>query len=157
MKTVSNGMFVRFHFKMYSPEGDLLADTEQAPAAYIHGMMQTDPEGLGQFLEGKNEGFVGSMTIENAFGPAMPREEAITVFPKEQLGGNVEKGMMFAANIPGKGEIPMTVMDIRGDDVMVLMGHPLAGMNIPFDVEIVEVRPSTEADIQQLQEQFQEN
>ena len=30
------------------------------------------------------------MTLENAFGPAMPREEAITVFPKEQLGGNVE-------------------------------------------------------------------
>ena len=97
------------------------------------------------------------MTLEQAFGPAMPPEEAITVFPKEQLGGNVEKGMMFAANIPGKGEIPMTVMDIRGDDVMVLMGHPLAGMDIPFDVEIVEVRPSTEADIQQLQAQFQNN
>ncbi|MAA77653.1 MAG: hypothetical protein CL916_00210 [Deltaproteobacteria bacterium] len=157
MKTVSNGTFVRFHFKMYSPEGDLLADTEQSPAVYIHGMMQTDPEGLGLYLEGKKEGFVGSMTLENAFGPAMPHEEAITVFPKEQLGGKVEKGMMFAANIPGKGEIPMTVMDIRGDDVMVLMGHPLAGMNIPFDVEIIEVRPSTEADIQQLQEQFQEN
>ena len=156
MTTVSKGMFVRFHFKMYSPEGDILADTEENPACYIHGMMQTDPEGLGQFLEGKEAGFMGSMTIEKAFGPAMPKEDSVQVFPKDQLGDNVEKGMMFAANIPGKGEIPMTVMDIRGDDVMVLMGHPLAGMNIPFDVEIIEVRPSTEADITQLQQQFGE-
>jgi FKBP-type peptidyl-prolyl cis-trans isomerase SlyD len=154
MKTVAEGMFVRFHFKMYSPEGDILADTENNPTCYIHGMMQTDPEGLGQFLEGKEEGFSGSMTIEKAFGSAMPKEDSVQVFPKEQLGENVEKGMMFAANIPGKGEIPMTVMDIRGDDVMVLMGHPLAGMNIPFDVEIVEVRSSTEDDVAQLREQF---
>ena len=154
MNTVSNGMFVRFHFKMYSPEGDLLADTENNPACYIHGMMKTEPEKLSLFLEGKEEGFIGSTTLVEAFGPALPREEAIMIFPKEQLGDNVEKGMMFAAEIPGKGEIPMTVMEIQGDDVVVLMGHMLAGMDIPFDVEIIEVRPHTEEDIAQLQEQY---
>jgi len=48
----------------------------------------------------------------------------------------------------------MTVMDIQGDDVVVLMGHPLAGYDISFDIEIVEVRPHTQEDIDELRRQF---
>ena len=154
MATISNGMLVRFHFKMYSPEGDILADTGEEPTTYIHGMMQTDPEGLCIFLEGKETGYSGKTIIEKAFGPSVPRDEALQRFPKEQLGGDVQKGMMFAAQIPGKGDIPMTVMDIQGDDVIVLMGHPLAGYDISFDIEIVEVRPHTQEDIDELRRQF---
>ena len=154
MATISDGMLVRFHFKMYSPEGDVLADTGEEPTTYIHGMMQTDPEGLCQFLAGKEAGYTGRTIIEQAFGPSIPREEALQRFPKEQLGENVQKGMMFAAQIPGQGDIPMTVMDIQDDQVIVLMGHPLAGYDIPFDIEVIEVRPHTQADIEELQRQF---
>ena len=41
----------------------------------------------------------------------------------------------------------VTVTAINGDDVTVDANHPLAGVELHFDVEIVEVRDATEEEI----------
>ena len=152
MTTVSNGQYVSFHFKMFSMQGDLLGSSEGAePMSYIHGMMQTEPIGLGEFLDGKEAGFTGSSVLppDKAFGEQLLKpEESLTQIPLSDLGDNVQKGMMFMANVGAKGELPMTIMDIQGENAIVLLGHPLAGHSIRFDVEVVTVRDATDADIQ---------
>ena len=151
MSTVENGKYVSFHFKMYTMQGDLIADSEGSePMSYIHGQMQTEPIGLGEFLEGKEVGFSGSSVLppEKAFGEQMlSPEESLTQIPLSEFGGSAQKGMMFMANVGDKGEIPMTIMDIQGDVAIVLMGHPLAGYSVRFEVEIVTVRDATAGDI----------
>ena len=150
MNIVGNGKYVSFHFKMYTMQGDLIADSEGSqPMSYIHGIMQTEPIGLGEFLEGKEEGFTGSSVLppEKAFGEQMlSPEESLTQVPLADLGENVQKGMMFMANIGEQGEIPMTIMDVQENVAIVLLGHPLAGHSIRFDVEIVTVRDATKED-----------
>jgi FKBP-type peptidyl-prolyl cis-trans isomerase SlyD len=39
------------------------------------------------------------------------------------------------------------VTDIDGDNVTLDLNHPLAGMNLNFDVEIIEVREATEEEL----------
>jgi FKBP-type peptidyl-prolyl cis-trans isomerase SlpA len=43
----------------------------------------------------------------------------------------------------GEGELPGVVIDIGDDSVRVDFNHPLAGRNIIFKVEIVEVSPNS--------------
>ena len=152
MHRVQNNMLVSFHFKMYTPDGTLIADTEgQDPMTYIHGVMSTEPPGLADFLQDKEQGYQGNFVIEKAFGEALPAEQSMQSLPLHELGENVQKGMMFAAEMNGK-ELPMTVMDIQGDQAIVLMGHPLAGYDISFSVDIQEVRPSTPQDLEALKD-----
>ena len=149
MNTVSDGQLITFHFRMYSTSGDLLGETGETPLSYVHGQMQTEPVGLGEYLEGKAEGFSGRVTLppEKAFGEPLPKAESVQKFPKSELGDQVSKGMMFMATVPGKGEIPMMVMDVQEEDVIVLLGHPLAGHHITFDVDIISVRTPTPEDL----------
>ena len=153
MHTIEEGMLVQFHFKMYTPDGECLADTEDKPMTYIHGMMGTEPPALGAHLEGKHIGYQSRFTIPNAFGERLPPEQARTQIPVEQLGEDIQKGMMFAASV-GDKEIPMMVMEVRNGMADILMGHPLAGFDITFDVEILEVRPATQDDVAAIQQEL---
>jgi FKBP-type peptidyl-prolyl cis-trans isomerase SlyD len=54
----------------------------------------------------------------------------------------IEVGMQFHADVSsGSGEV--TIVKIDGDDITIDGNHPLAGMALTFDVEVVDVRPAT--------------
>ena len=55
----------------------------------------------------------------------------------------------------GDKEIPMTIMDIQNDQAIVLLGHPLAGHSVRFDVEVVTVRDSNPEDLAFFQSAFE--
>ena len=93
--------------------------------------MQTDPS---LFFEGKEEGYSGRTIIEQALG--RPSQEEATI-PERAVGGEVGKNDSPPES-PGKGDIPLTVMDIQGDDVIVLMGTSLDTTS-PSNIEIIEV------------------
>jgi len=45
------------------------------------------------------------------------------------------------------GPIPFTIMEVTESNVKLDANHPLAGMNLHFEVEIVEVRAATDEEI----------
>jgi FKBP-type peptidyl-prolyl cis-trans isomerase SlyD len=55
----------------------------------------------------------------------------------------VKEGMKFST---GKGDV-VTVTEIAVDSVTVDANHPLAGVELNFSVEIVEVRNATQEEI----------
>ncbi len=57
-------------------------------------------------------------------------------------GMDVQPGMSFRATTDD-GEQSVVVLDVTDDEVIVDGNHPLAGMDLTFDVEIVEVREAT--------------
>ena len=65
--------------------------------------------------------------------------------PREAFQGvdQIEPGMQFQANTP-EGVQVITVKAVSGETVTVDANHPLAGQDLNFDVEIVEVREATE-------------
>ena len=84
--------------------------------------------------------------MEEAYGPR--QEEAMQEVPKSQFPPEIklEKGMQLAAQGP-QGVIPVVVQEIKGDNVVVDFNHPLAGKDLTFEVEIVDVREATKEEL----------
>jgi len=58
----------------------------------------------------------------------------------------LEPGTIIGFDTPSGEEVPGTIQGLEDDVVVVDFNHPLAGYEITFDVEILEVRESAAAD-----------
>lgn len=43
--------------------------------------------------------------------------------------------------------MPFVIKEINGDDVKIDFNHPLAGKNLDFEIELVDVRDATEEEL----------
>jgi peptidylprolyl isomerase len=104
--------------------------------------------GAGQMISGFDAGVEG-MTVgdkktiqiapEHAYGPR--DEEAIIEFPAENVPEDMqlEAGMQLTLRNQHGQPIPVVVMEVRGDVVVMDANHMLAGKDLVFDVELVEI------------------
>jgi peptidylprolyl isomerase len=113
--------------------------------------------GRGQIIDGFERAVLGrepgSFVIENvparlAFGER--RESRILRVPLEQLGRGVLPRVGQVLDLPGDGNkrVSGVVLDIAGGKVVVDTNHPLAGKDLTFEIELVELvetRPLNEA------------
>ena len=58
----------------------------------------------------------------------------------------LEEGTQFCADT-ASGEMAITVTEVREDSVIVDANHPLAGMTLHFDVEVLDVRRGTDEEL----------
>jgi FKBP-type peptidyl-prolyl cis-trans isomerase SlyD len=61
---------------------------------------------------------------------------------------SVETGMTFLAQGEGGTEQQVRVTAVSGDEITVDANHPMAGMTLHFEVDIVDVREGTEQEIE---------
>ena len=54
-------------------------------------------------------------------------------------GMKLEKGAMLYLKTPEGQPFPAKVMEIKEETVVLDINHPLAGQDLTFDVEIIEV------------------
>jgi FKBP-type peptidyl-prolyl cis-trans isomerase SlyD len=68
--------------------------------------------------------------------------------PRSNFQGiaDIRPGMQFQAQTPGGARI-VTVTEVDDQNVTVDANHPLAGVDLQFDVTVVEVRPATEEEL----------
>ena len=68
--------------------------------------------------------------------------------PKEMFEGadDLELGMQLRAQTDD-GEQTVIVVGVEENDIIVDGNHPLAGIDLKFDVEILEVRDATEDEL----------
>ena len=80
------------------------------------------------------------LKAEDAFG--MPDEKNIYTVPREKFGTEekLEVGMIMAFDLPDGGETSGVIRQFDEGLVVVDFNHPLAGQDVFFDVEIVEVQ-----------------
>jgi FKBP-type peptidyl-prolyl cis-trans isomerase SlyD len=132
---ITAGTFVSLHVKMFDAQGELLEESDQ-PLVYLHGGSDIFAK-IEQALDGQETGFATSVWLEpeDAFG----EDDA-------KCGQDVDVGMHFEG-VPGQapdGRV-YRVVDLT-DDVAVLDGnHPLAGLALRFDVEVVGVEVASDA------------
>lgn len=136
------------HYKLTSPEGEVLDSSEgKEPLAYLHGHGNIIP-GLEKQLEGKSAGdkLVAEVAAAEAYGehnPALVVEAARSQFPE---GVELQEGMRFQAQTP-QGNRIAEIKKVEGDKVTVDTNHPLAGVDLKFDVKITDVRPASPEEI----------
>lgn len=132
------------HYTLRDNEGTILDTSDgREPLYYLHGAGNLII-GMEEGLEGKVTGDKFQLKIEPAKGygekdPAMTQKVPRSAFADQE----VKKGMKFSTD---RGDV-VTVTDVGLDSVTVDANHPLAGVELSFSVEIVEVRNATEEEI----------
>ena len=142
--TVENGKVVSFHYTLTNAQGDVLDQSQDQPMPYLHGAGNIIP-GLEKELAGKKVGDKLTVKVPAAEAYGEYHEQLVNDVPREAFQGvdQIEPGMQFQANTP-EGVQVITVKAVNGDQVTVDANHPLAGQDLNFDVEIVDVRDATE-------------
>jgi len=146
--TITAKKVASIHYTLKNDDGAVIDSSEgQEPLAYLHGAHNIVP-GLESELEGKVIGDKISVIVEPEQGYGEKSVEMIQVLNKDMFGGidTIEVGMEFHAETP-QGMQVVEVVDVEGDDITIDGNHPLAGQNLHFDVEVVEVRDATEEEL----------
>ena len=129
-------------------DGTLIDQADKdSPFAFILGVGSIIP-GLETALEGKKAGDKINVTIEPAEGYGDRHDDMIQVMSKEMFEGvdEVTPGMQFHAQT-AEGMSVVTVTGVEDDNVTVDGNHPLAGVTLNFDVDVLEVRDPTEEEL----------
>jgi peptidylprolyl isomerase len=74
--------------------------------------------------------------MEDAYGPY--NDYMIQEVPKEQMPGEVEIGTPLQAQTQ-MGTVQFVVKEVKDDVVILDANHPLAGQNLIFELEVLEV------------------
>ena len=146
---ISKDKVVSINYTLKDDEGEILDTSEgRGPLAYIHGSGSIIP-GLETALEGKNQGDKLDVKVAPEDGYGQRDDSQVQVIPKNLFEGveAIEPGMQFQAQSDAGVRI-VTVKDVSEDQVTVDANHPLAGMNLNFNVEVTEVRDATSEELQ---------
>lgn len=141
---ISKNKVVQIHYTLKNKEGQVLDSSANAePLAYIHGIGALIP-GLEKELDGKTQGdkLLAVIAPEDAYGQWDSNKEHVV--SKQGFKGDEElrSGMRVQVDT-GQGHAVAMVTKIEGDAVTLDLNHPLAGMTLHFDVEIMGVRDAT--------------
>ncbi len=141
---ISKDKVAAIHYTLKDNSGNVLDSSEgKQPLYYLHGAGNLIL-GMEEGLDGKVKGdkFLLKVSPEKGYGvkdPNLTQKVPRTAFGDQK----VEKGMQFQTNQGGV----VTVTDVALDGITVDANHPLAGVELNFDVEIVEVREATKDEL----------
>lgn len=146
---IANDMVVAIDYKLSDDDGQVLDSSEgREPLSYLHGAGGIIP-GLERELEGKAVGdeLKVSVSPQDAYGE---RNDALQQdVPREQFDEieDLELGMQFRVN-SNAGPQVITIVKIADDVVTVDGNHPLAGVNLNFEVTVRDIREATAEEIE---------
>lgn len=141
---VANKLAVSIHYTLTNNAGEQLDSSIGAePLVYLHGEGNIIP-GLEHALTGKKVGDKLNVTIAAADAYGEYQADMVQTIPRSMFEGidTIELGMMFEADV-SHGPGIVTVTKIDGDDITIDGNHPLAGEELTFAVEVIDVRPAT--------------
>ena len=137
------------NYTLKNNEGEILDSSDgREPLVYLHGVGALIP-GLENVLEGEGEGSKVSTVIkpEDAYGHRT--DELLHKFPKSGFTGDEEmqEGMRVQLETEN-GPAIAVISNIEGEEVTLDLNHPLAGMELHFDVEVVGIREAQQEEIE---------
>ena len=145
---ISENSVASIHYTLTDGEGKVIDTSEgQEPLAYLHGAGNIIP-GLEKALLGKVVGDKFTVSIPAAEAYGVRDDSMVQELPSNMFSGidNIEVGMEFHAETEHGLQV-VTVTKVEGDNVTIDGNHPLAGVDLNFDVEIIEVRAATEDEL----------
>jgi len=143
MKVAKNAV-VSIHYTLTAPDGQVLDSSSGGePLAYVHGLGNLIP-GLEARLEGHGKGEPFDVTLAAADGYGERDERLVQKIQRNQLPPTIdlELGLELQARGP-QGDLVVTVVAIEDQTVTLDGNHPLAGMELHFVGEIVDVRAAS--------------
>lgn len=141
MKQVKEGDVVRVHYTGKLVSGEQFdSSVDREPLEFTVGAGQMI-KGFDDAMPGMNLGEKKTINIapEDAYGPRS--EEAIIEFPKENVPADMklEPGMPLTLSNQQGQPVPVIVVEVKEDVIILDANHFLAGQELVFDIELVEI------------------
>lgn len=137
---IGPGTRVKLNFSLNLDSGEAIDSTGGKPAEFTVGDGNLLP-GFERAMFGMRAGETGSLNIaaKDAFGPH--NEDNVQRIRRDQFAPDIElsEGVVVSFADAQKAELPGVVNAVTGEYVEVDFNHPLAGRNVVFEVEIIEV------------------
>ena len=146
---IGDKLVVTIHYTLTDESGEVIDSSEGAdPLAYLHGAGNLIP-GLERELLGKTAGASLKTTVspEDGYGEFQP--ELVETVPREAFEDieKIEAGMAFEAEDSDGQARRVVVKEVSDDGITIDGNHPLAGVELNFDVQVVDVREASEEEI----------
>ena len=142
MSQVKNNDTVKIHYTGKLEDGQVFdSSIEREPIEFTIGG--------GQIIPGLEKGLI-DMEVNEKKTIQIPQTEAygdiqkelIQEIPKDQLPQEItpEVGMGLVAKNPDGSERQLRVAEVKEESIIIDANHPLAGKDLIFDVEVVEIK-----------------
>jgi peptidylprolyl isomerase len=141
MQQAKEGNVVKVHYSGRLTDGTLFDSSEgREPLEFT--------VGAGQMIKGFDAGVLGmaigekktlQIAAEDAYGAR--DEEAIIEFPAENIPADMklEPGMQLTLRNQNGQPVSVIVLEVKEEVVIMDANHMLAGQDLVFDVELVEI------------------
>lgn len=141
MASATKGDTVRIHYTGRLSDGTVFDSSEgRDPLEFEVGSGQVIP-GFDNTVEGMEAGEEKTVTIPaaEAYGPR--QDELVLDIPKAQLPDDMAPavGQQLMMQTADGQSFPVVVEGVGEDGISVDANHPLAGKDLTFDIELVEV------------------
>ncbi len=154
---IDKNTVVTLHYRLQQgdDQGDVIEQTfGSEPLVFLYGAGNMIPD-FETNLSGKEPGDKVSFHIghQNAYGEFNP--DAVVTVPIETFTVNgklakelLEVGRRIPMSDQHGNQLNGTIQEVKKDSVVMDFNHPLAGVDLHFDVEIKDVRKATESEVQ---------
>jgi FKBP-type peptidyl-prolyl cis-trans isomerase 2 len=141
MQQVKSGDTVKVHYHGKLTDGTTFDSSEgREPLEF--------EVGSGSVIPGFDTGVTGmqvgdkktiNIPVEEAYGPK--QDDMIMDFPRDRFPADMEPEVGMQLNMSnGAGQnFPVVIREVRDDAVLLDANHPLAGEDLTFDLELVEI------------------
>lgn len=137
-----------FHYKLTAQTGEVLDSSEgREPLSFMEGAGQIIP-GLERQMQSLKKGDKKEIKVVAAEAYGVREESLIVKVPREKLPTpNVKVGDRFRGGNDQFASI-FTVVDLTLSEATLDGNHPLAGQDLTFDIEIMDIREATAQEIE---------
>jgi len=141
MSEVKNGDTIKIHYRGTLDDGTVFDSSEGREPLQFE-------VGSGMVIPGFDNGVLGmtigqkktiNIPVEEAYGPV--QDEMFMEFPIDRFPADMKPEVGMSLNMSnGSGQaIPVVIAEVLDEVVVLDANHPLAGEDLTFDLELVEI------------------
>lgn len=141
MASAKEGDKVRVHYTGSLQDGTVFdSSKDRQPLEFTVGEGQVI-SGFDDAVKGMEEGESKKITISSDEAYGERREDLVVAYERDRLPDDLEPevGMALQAKAPDGSVTEVMVVDMDEEKLMLDANHPLAGRELQFEIELVEI------------------
>ncbi len=141
MKSAKSGNSVRVHYTGTLDDGNVFdSSRDRDPLEFVIGDGQMIP-GFEKAVTGMNVGDTKTVKITSSEAYGGRREELVIKISKSQFPDNIVPvaGLQLSLKSPEGRIVNAVIASVEGDSALLDANHPLAGKELTFDIELMEI------------------